>query len=395
MLESIYIGMTGLLGYSKGLRVIANNTANINTPGFKGSSLQFADLFYSSGSTHGGLAGQSNTQYGFGLNTTGTTLSFKQGELRQTGNALDMAVDGQGLFVLKDASGAISYTRAGQFQFNIDGVLVNKADGSKVMGLDAHGKLTEISMAGLKTSAGNASATIKFSGNLSSTATDQTVGGIQVMDAVGGTHTLDVKLTNTDTTKTGSWSVELLEGTTVVGKGQIIFQDGKPLAANAKVSVTYTPTGQKAIPLTLDFSTDVTSFASGSQSTLAMASQDGYAPGDLIKATFDAAGALVLNYSNGQTVKGTRLALGRFDTLDAVGSKGDNQFTSLNSQAWHTGMAGDGVFGSVKSGVVEISNVDLSQEFSDLVVMQRGYQASSQIITTANDMLQELFAMKK
>ena len=394
MLDSIYVGMTGLLGYSKGLQVIANNTANLNTPGFKSSSLQFADLFYSNGNTNGGLTGQSNTEFGFGLNTTGTTLSFKQGELRQTSNDLDMAVDGQGLFVLKDDSGAISYTRAGQFQFNADGVFVNKADGSKVMGLDANGNLTEISIAGQKTNAGHVTSTIKFSGNLSNTAADQTVSGIQVMDATGGAHSLDVKLTSTATTTAGSWTVDLLEGTAVVGTGQIIFESGTPQAGKANVSVTYTPTGQVAIPLTLDF-TGVTSYGTGSESPLAVASQDGYTSGAMTKATFDTAGALVLIYSNSQTVKSTRLALGRFDTLAAVASKGDNQFTALNSQAWHTGMAGDGAFGSVKAGFVEISNVNLSQEFSDLVILQRGYQASSQIITTANDMLQLLFAMKK
>ena len=390
MLDSIYIGMTGLLGCSKGLQVIANNTANINTPGFKGSSLQFADLFYSGGNS----GGQNSSQVGYGLTTAGTSLSFKQGELRQTSNDLDMAVDGQGLFVLMDSAGAITYTRAGQFQFDSNGVLVNKADGAKVMGLDSNGKLTEISINGLKTSVGKATTTIQFNGNLSSTATDQTVGGVTVMDAVGGSHTLSVKLTNTDSTKAGSWTVDLLDGSTVVGTGQIIFQNGKPQAGASTVAVTYTPTGLAAIALTLDFSSNVTSFASGSQSTLAMASQDGYAPGDMTKATFDATGALLLTYSNGQTVKANRLALGRFDSLEAVGSAGNNQFTSLNSQAWHIGMAGDGAFGAVKSGVVEISNVDLSQEFSDLVVMQRGYQASSQIISTANEMLQELYAMK-
>ena len=80
--------------------------------------------------------------------------------------------------------------------------------------------------------------------------------------------------------------------------------------------------------------------------------------------------------------------------LDAVESVGSNQFDATNSLAWHTGLAGDGGFGSVRSGMVELSNVDLSQEFSDLVIMQRGYQASSQVISTANDMLQELFQMK-
>jgi flagellar hook protein FlgE len=394
MLESIYVGMTGLLGYSRGLRVIANNTANINTPGFKGSSLQFSDLFYSNGNLAGGLGGQNSGALGYGLNTGSTTLSFRQGELRQTGNALDMAIDGQGLFTLRDANGHITYTRAGQFQFNNDGVLVNQSDDAKVMGRDANGNLVEISVSGLRTNAGKPTAGIKFNGNLSSTATEQTIGGVKVIDAVGGEHTLSIKMTSTAATAAGSWKVELFDGTTAIGTGSIVFQDGKPTVASAKVNITYTPTGLAAQPLTLDFSTDVTSFASGNLSTLATSSQDGFGPGGLTNASFDAAGVLVLTYSNGQTVKGTRLSLGRFDSTDAVGSVGDNQFEALDSRSWSNGTAGDGGFGAVRSGLVEISNVDLSQQFSDLVVMQRGYQASSQIISTANDMLQELFSMR-
>ncbi|GKS74661.1 flagellar hook-basal body complex protein [Acidovorax sp. SUPP950] len=389
MIESIYVGMTGLSSFSRGLRVIANNTTNLNTPGFKSTSLRFSDAFYSNGSYSGRQFGQ----LGYGVSTAGTTLSFKAGELRQTGNGLDLAIDGQGLFTLKGEDGRITYTRAGQFQFNSDGILVDQSTGAKVMGVGANGALTEISIANLKTSPGKATAVAKFTGNLSSTGTDQTINGVRVIDAAGGEHLLTVKLTNTGTTTPGSWQVDLMDGTTVVGTKQLIFQDGKPTAATAKLAFTYTPTGQAALPLTLDFGTDVTSFASGTLSTLAFASQDGYAPAELSAAAFDASGTLVLTYANGQTVKGSRLSLGRFDSADAVGSLGDNQFEALDGNAWHTGVAG-GAFGSVRSGYIEISNVDLSQEFSDLVIMQRGYQASSQVISTANEMLQELFSMK-
>jgi flagellar hook protein FlgE len=105
MLDSIYVGITGLRGYSDGLRAIANNTTNINTPGFKSSSLQFSDLFYASG--NGGSGGQ----LGYGLNVGATTLNFKQGELRQTGNDLDLAVDGEGMFTLRDAGGKLHHAR--------------------------------------------------------------------------------------------------------------------------------------------------------------------------------------------------------------------------------------------------------------------------------------------
>jgi flagellar hook protein FlgE len=389
MFESIYVGMSGLCGFSQGLRVIANNTANINTPGFKGSTTQFADLFYSTAISDSGLA-----QVGYGLNATGTALNFKQGELRQTGNNLDLAMDGQGLFTLRDDNGNLHYTRAGQFMFDSNGVLVNRSDSQKVMGTDATGSMDEISIRGQSTLAGKASTSLKFSGNLSSTATTQTVSSVKVIDNVGGEHLLSVKFTNNSATTPGAWTVEVLEGTTSIGSGQIVFVDGRPDTANSTLSVSYTPTGLPALPLLLDFSTDVTSFASGTLSTIAFQSQDGYPPGSLTGATFDEKGVLVMSYSNGQTAKGSRLSLARFDSLEAVESIGGNAFDATNSLAWHIGAADEGGFGTVKSGMVELSNVDLSQEFSDLVIMQRGYQASSQVISTANEMLQELFAMR-
>ena len=148
------------------------------------------------------------------------------------------------------------------------------------------------------------------------------------------------------------------------------------------------------MPLTLDFGKDVTSFASGTLSTLAFASQNGYGPAALTQVAFDSAGVVSLTYGNGQAVKGSKLVLARFDSMDAVEAIGENEFKAADGKSWSTGNAGNGSFGKVQSGMIEISNVDLSREFGDLVIMQRGYQASSQIVSTANDMLQELFSMK-
>jgi flagellar hook protein FlgE len=390
MLESIFIGMTGLQGYQQGLRVIANNTANLNTPGFKGSSLQFADMFYSYESV--GTGGHRSGQLGFGLNTYSTSLNFRQGELRQTGNDLDLAIDGQGLFVLNDQAGHLQYSRAGQFEFNTEGVLVNRTNAAKVMGVDAAGVMCEITLAGRRTNAAKATTRVSFNGNLSSTTAVQTVGGVRIVDTAGGEHELTLGFTQDS--GAGSWTVKVNDGAAQVGSGTLLFSDGRPVASDSTIKVTYQPTGQADMPLVLDFSGEVTSFASGDLSTLAMSAHDGFQAGALSKVSFDTSGALTLTYSNGEAAKGPRLALGRFDSLSAVAAMGDNAFEALDESAWHRGVGGDGAFGSVRSGVVELSNVDLSQEFSDLVIMQRGYQASSQVVSTANDMLQELFAMK-
>jgi flagellar hook protein FlgE len=114
----------------------------------------------------------------------------------------------------------------------------------------------------------------------------------------------------------------------------------------------------------------------------------------LTKAIFDGDGKLEASYSNGQTVKGPQLALAYFDSNQDVEQLGGNEFGSSNTRAMHMGHANTQSFGSVGSGVLEGSNVDMAKAFGDLIVMQRGYQASSHVVSTANDMIQELFDMK-
>ena len=113
------------------------------------------------------------------------------------------------------------------------------------------------------------------------------------------------------------------------------------------------------------------------------------------KFSFDDKGELKLEFANGQTSKGPRLALANVDTPQLLQAVGSNSFSAADGAKLSYGTAGNGSFGNVRAGSVEISNVDLSQEFSDMVIMQRGYQASAQIVSTANDMLQELFGMKR
>jgi flagellar hook protein FlgE len=386
MLDAINIAATGLTGFEHALRDISNDTVNLNTPGFKSSNIHFSDAMYS---TPGQQAGSGAGQLGSGMNMPITSLNFTQGTETQTGNTLDLAINGQGFFTLQDASGKITYSRAGQFEFNSSGVLVVTATGQKVMGLDSTGKLGPISISNLKTNAPSATSKISFSGNLSGTS--QTVSNITVIDAAGGSHTLTMNLTQSGTS-TGTWQAQLMDGTTVVGTGQLVFgSSGTPTPTT--LSMTYTPSGGAAQNLTLDFSSATSSSGTG-LATLAVSNSDGTTASAIQSETFNANGNLVITYQNGQTSTGATLALARFDTPDAVASSGNNQFVSTNNSAWHTGTAGNGVFGTIQAGYIEGSNVDLSQEFSNLVIMQRGYQASSEIVTTANDMLQTLFAMK-
>jgi flagellar hook protein FlgE len=394
MLDSIYIGMTGLMGYSRGLKIISNNVANMNTPGFKASQLQFANLFYANDQSGGQGVPMSYGQSGLGLNTLNTTLNFKQGEFRQTGNSLDLALNGNGFFVLRALDGTLSYTRAGQFDFDADGFLVNRTDGLRVMALDGRGQLTDVTLTGLKTNPAKATDTITFQGNLSNDDTDHVIDGVKVFDSVGGEHTLKLTFTNNAPATPGHWTVTVTDGGTTVATGNIAFINGAPDPAASSLSFSYAPSGVAAIPLTFDFKTDVTSFAAGTTSSLAVNKVSGYGIGALTDVTVNENGQLKLTYSNGQTALGSRLAIARFDTEQSLEGLGGNQFKSKDDSTRHLGTAGGAGIGAVSSGLVELSNVDLSQEFGDLIVTQRGYQASSQIISTANDMIQQLMDMK-
>lgn len=395
MLDTIFIGMSGLTGYSKGLRVIGNNLTNVNTPGFKGAQLQFADLFYQQNEVGTGNAGDGRPlQLGTGLNTLATAISFKQGELRQTGNPLDIAIEGEGYFILRD-DGESRYTRAGQFEFDKDGFLTSKNSGKRVAGLDASGQLAYVTLNGLQTNPARATSEVKFTGNLSSTAlTDVVVNNVKVMDAVGSEHLLKLTFKNNSATTPGSWTVTATDGTATVGTGTLQFNNGAIVAGGDKFTLTYSPAAVNPLSVSFEFSANVTSFAAGNASTLTMASQDGYGAGALTAASFNAEGKLALSYSNGQTAEGMQLALARFDSNNVLVAEGGNEFTAGEILPAQISGAKSGPFGSISSGTVENANVDMAEEFSNLIIMQRGYQASSHVLNTANEMIQLLFDMK-
>jgi flagellar hook protein FlgE len=393
MLDSIHIGTSGLTSFSDGLRTVSNNLTNINTPGYKGAQAQFAAMFSQQSDSSSHSSG-GNGSLGSGLESLAASINFKQGDFQQTGNQLDAAIDGLGFFVLKDTSGQINYTRDGQFQFDKNSFLVSRTNGARVQALSNKGELQDISLSGLGSNSPKATATATFNGNLSTDVATFTAGGVNVFDSVGGQHTLSLLFTNNNATTPGQWSVTVQDGTTTVGTGTIVFSNGLPVAGKNTVSLTYSPSGVPPIPLTFDFSTNVTSFSAGTTSTLALQKQDGYGAGSLTNTALDAEGYVVATYSNGQTVKGARLALAKFDSDLNLVEVGGNNFVNGNSSSVHYGYASANSFGKLTPGSVEGSNVDMAQEFSNLIVMQRGYQAASHVISTANDMIQDLFDMK-
>jgi flagellar hook protein FlgE len=390
MFDSVHIGLSGLQAFSKGLKVVSNNVANLNTPGFKSTDLRFGDLYYQA---EGGTGGNGTSQLGTGVSTLTTFINFTDGETRQTGNPLDLSIDGTGFFVTRDAEDhTYAYTRAGQFEFDKEGLLVSRSTGRQVMGYAADGSLGTVSLAGLRMSAPTPTTTIRFRGNLS-TGHEFSVDAVHIVDAAGVQHTVSLKFRPAPG-DANAWTMTLVDGTVETPAGDIAFVDGAPAPGSARVSVTYSPAGADPVNLSLDFSDQVTSFAAGTASTLGVSSTDGSAAGTLTQTSFDDQGVLTLRYSNGQTAKGPQLALARFESNDGLEAAGAGEFVSTDERRALVARAASDGYGKVLSSQVEGSNVDLASEFSDLIVMQRGYQASSRIVSTANEMLQELFDMK-
>ncbi|SMC27673.1 flagellar hook protein FlgE [Andreprevotia lacus DSM 23236] len=391
MLGTIYIGMSGLDSYSRGLKTISNNVTNLNTPGFKTGHLQFTDMFY-----QGEDANTGTHQHAQGVSTLNTSLNFAAGDFRNTGNPLDVAIDGRGFFVLRDEHGNITYTKAGQFEFNDQGILVNRVGGEKVMGFGSNGQLQEISLAGVNSSKPKASASVVFKGNLSSGDSDHTINNVSVFDNAGKEHVLKILFNNkVEDAATGEvkWDVTISEDGASPTTGNVKFKNSLPVIGSDSVSMTFSPVGVTASTVVFKLGSDVTGYSLGADSSLAVNTKDGYGVGTVTGQSFDEEGKLVLKYSNGQTDKPFQLAMARFDSFDSLQQIGNNQFSIADLDQVRYGVAGKGQE-TIKTSSVEISNVDLSQEFSDLILMQRGYQASSQMVSAANEMIQQLLEMK-
>lgn len=391
MLDSIHIGTSGLDAFSAQLKVISNNVANLNTPGFKSSQLAFEALV-----APGGLGpdAQPGQLAGGGVIAGQTFVNYQAGETRETGNPLDMSINGEGFFVVQSPSEKHpSYTRNGQFEFSRNGSLVVRGSDREVLGLGSNGAQQPITLNGLRISAPQPTKLVKFSGNISSGSSNVSVDNIKVIDALGAAHNLKMVLKPKGSSP-GTWSVSILDGLSEISSKEINYVAGRPVAGQESFTVSYGPGGATATDIKFDFSGDVTSFDTGQTSSLSIGSVDGRLVGAISKIEFDAEGRLSVSYSNGDSVKGPRVALARFDDSSVLKASSHNDFIDTTGSQACIGGPKDSDFGSIESSRIEGSNVELAREFSDLIVAQRGYQASSRIVSTANDMLQDLLEMK-
>lgn len=405
MFGAIYIGLSGLNAYSRGLEQVSNNVTNLNTSGFRGSTVTFQN-FHGSGS-QGGLSHSMDSRGGGnGVGIGDSRLDFTEGQLRQTGNDLDMAIDGGGFLVLMDGDKML-YVRTGSFEVDKQGFIVLSGTSYRLATLDSAGRPTSLSIDQLRTNAPLGSTAIKFSDNLSSSATAAvTVNDMTVYDAAGGAHKWNAKFekvpgtttgTGTDpsstptTTSISSWTLTITDdaGLTVATK-TLKFIGSVVDPTTSQIDVEDTTNG---FTVKLDFSS-VQSYSAGTASTLRAASIDGHGVGTLTTVTVNDSGHLELFYSNEQKRDLGAVALADFRDPQSLKEQNGGLFTYSGSGERMFLSSGDPRVGQVKAKQLEASNVDLSKQFGDLILIQRGFQASSQIVSVSNDMIQQLFGIR-
>jgi flagellar hook protein FlgE len=419
--SALYSGVSGLNTNSQAMSVIGNNLANTNTVGFKGSRTVFADLLSSSINGSGGVS-----QVGRGVGMSKVDQVFSQGTFESTESNLDVAIEGEGFFILKEPGNETAYySRAGAFRFDEDGFLINP-EGYRVQGkqFDVNGDLlpgdaSDIQVAGTGLIEGNATSALTLTTNLDSSEpiitaafdlTDDNTftysSSAQVFDSLGNPHLLTTYFIKTASNTWGvRWSAETDAVPPVVLQGtlpNLTFTSDGVLTNAAAIPPTDTIANIPAASLAwnngttntaIDITFDTTQF--NSESVVISQNQNGFGAGNLTGVEIDPDGIVVASYSNGQQTKIAQLVLGKFvnpNGLKLVGSNLYNETTS--SGPARTGLPGPEL-GKVFTNSLEQSNVDMGAEFVRMITAQRGFQANSKIITTVDELLGELINLKR
>ncbi|MGO8992331.1 MAG: flagellar hook protein FlgE [Polyangiaceae bacterium] len=427
ILDAMYSGVSGLTAESDALDVIGNNLANTNTIGFKESRAIFENVLGAAVGTEGAVGG--------GVMMSTAQQIFTEGSLDNTGVPTDVALSGDGFFMVQGDIGGVAgtfYTRAGQTSLNASGTLVNP-DGMAFQGYPAN------ATGGFSTTPGpitvgtaalspKVTTTLTIAANLNSSDVPPTTAwnaqnpgptsnfstSMQVYDSLGDAHTMNVYFQNDGG---GQWTYHVLaNGSEVQGgtagqnseiaTGTLTFNtngslQSNTLTAGGTVSFNGATANQ---PLTFSFGTPIASGGTGldgitqfgSPDSVSAQSQDGYASGALSSLSIDNSGVVSGVYTNGQTIAIAQMAVAKFQNDQGLGQAGQNCWTATpDSGAAAVGAAGTGAMPSIVSGSLETSNVDIATQFTDLIAHQRGFEANSKTITTADQMLQDVIAMKQ
>ncbi|HXN30704.1 MAG TPA: flagellar hook protein FlgE [Polyangiaceae bacterium] len=425
ILNAMYAGVSGLDAEGDALGVIGNNVANSNTVGFKESRAIFENVM-------GSAIGDPNA-IGAGVRMDRAQQIFAQGSMLNTGQPTDLAISGDGFFVVSgnvDGETGNFYTRAGQTSLDNKGTLVNP-DGLALQGYKMlpSGQLSsQIGSITLQTAAlsPKPTATLNVTANLDANATPPATPWdpqnpastsnfsttLTAYDSLGNAHQMSVYFENTGS---NTWTYhEVANGGEVAGgtAGQNVEFGSGTMAFNSNGSLqSVTPTGGSvtfngANPQTiaLNLGTPVASGGTGldgatqfgTPSVVSSQGQDGYASGDLSGIKIGQDGTVSGVYTNGQTVSVGQLAIAKFPSNDGLAQAGNNVWAATQASGDPAlGAAGAGGRGAIVTGSLEQSNVDIAAQFVDLIAHQRAFQASSKTITTADQMLQDLMQLKQ
>jgi flagellar hook protein FlgE len=411
MISSLFAGISGLNANATAMTVIGDNIANVNTIAYKADDISFANVLSTS------LTGSTGSEVGRGVKVWSGNEAWTQGALENTGSATDLAINGIGFFIVAGDTGETFYSRAGQFHLNQLGDLVNP-DGLNVMGYavdpitGALGSLSNISIPGDRVSAPRATSEFSFEINLDAGAQagDTYAASQTIYDSLGNAIELTLTFTNTGS---GQWDVAasvppsagpgvLIDGlasipVTFDANGVMIA----PGAPDPQLSITLTNGATSPQLVNWDLydalgasRADLTGYANPSSTTFQF--QDGYSTGLLRGISVDEDGTISASYSNGQLIPVYMIALADFPSYEGLTKMGNNLYAeSLESGQALPGVAGNGRLGNLSPGTIEMSNVDLAQEFVNMITVQRAFQANSRVITTSDEILAELINIKR
>ena len=396
MLRSLFAGISGLRAHQQMMDVTGNNIANVNTIGYKSSQTVFQDtlsqMVNAAGAPQNQAGGTNPAQVGLGVSTASINANFGQGAAETTGKASDMLVQGDGFFVIRNGGESL-YTRAGSFTFDANGSLTTP-NGQIVQGWSATNGVVNTANApgdvklpiGLML-APSVTSNITMTGNFS----DEAVAGVTLQETVttyGANGAAVPTVLTFAKLDPSTWSLTLPDGST----NNIVFAAGK--AVGAPDPLTGADTGKITVG---SFTFDVHSITQYSGDTTAhVSNSDGSASGVLASYSVSNTGQIVGQFSNGLKQVLGQLALANFNNVNGLEKIGDSMFRStVNSGLAQVGAAGSQGLGLITSGALEMSNVDLAQEFTNLVIAQRGSQANSRVITTSDEILQELVNLKR
>jgi flagellar hook protein FlgE len=415
MLRSLFSGVSGMRSHQGMMDVVGNNIANVNTTGFKGSTATFQDLLSQivagAGAPTATQGGTNAAQVGLGVRMSSITTNFSQGALQVTGKSSDLAIQGDGFF-MANANGAQVYTRAGAFNFDANGNLVTP-DGAFVQGWMADAAAgntinTNAPVGNLTMPPGQLidpvnTASIRLGNMLSAGAAigDTVPTAIEVFDSQGVAQNIEFTWTKT---AANTWTCDAVDETnTNIGNVTIVFDPNTgEIQSTTPATWTIQPTTPAANwpnPITVDFGNPATDADAlkefGGLSTAQAINQDGAPAGTLQSFKIGNDGVITGVFSNGKSQAVGQIAMASFNNPPGLEKAGGSLYrASANSGLPQIGTAGSGGRGTLAAGSVEMSNVDLSQEFSNLIIAQRGFQANSKVITTSDELLQTLINLK-